>query len=1351
MTEQNFVYECSRKNAQKQISNSEWINVFPDGIKLEKGDQVRLLGSFINEDGDASDIQILDGASFTMEYTPFVNADTVIFQESTGSTHTHLPQYQMKLGNMAAPAYATDAFGIEPPYWAYNNQPLENGNANFSDCYRAPMSDRFLDYYGAGGWRAMYDADTTVPQPNSGVYKSEGYDYAINDYAVKIGNYMDTSSAFPVAAVHLDGDASKPTIDPNTKKGTLGSFNIKNLNQQFYLAHMCKCIYFPVFKGLHYEEDITGTFVSKTFNDYDFLSVGDYISSYYISKYPTIGDTNLTPVYDPGTEFGDVQWRGGPRSVVGKIVGVKKVYRDVYCNLDNVTRRMEFQAVYVNEFINPGSYKHQNDATGRPRHGSSYLENGYNVYRNDNRNAGVTWTKTSGTSYPHRAALMAANCEIQLVDDDVMNTPECGLNPSDSGELNMLGEINTSLSFFWTCRGTDTRSVTPSHDSVDTGYRTQISSFIKVIDNLGGAINLGTVVQDFVVGATSILIEWDDANPNVRQINPYSQIVLASGNATILEFYNHKDMGYFELVLEAGISEGKNIGDVLNYLPNNGGIFWYPRQYDQKIEDFEAGDDNNRQWKYEKNPVTAYNYWGAIVRMNPEDDNNSPYVPGGANIHRLHIPFTEQEINPTYKVKHFGGGDSLGRNTTTGKYEINAGQAHNYSKQQKGNPCTVGQTRKRQNFGVSTGRGASGDSLNHTAAHKPVPYNLTDVDGWGHYYTGKDEMLNQQSGNSYNDAVCSIHFQQPISGSLQFDQGDINDANTITRMAYTQDLLYIKKFKTEIKPKPGYYNFSQVAEDINNQLHLDYQDYKRIVGNNTTAGLRERQKGNSNNQINGNFVHTNLPDLTFGFLPITQQIYEANTAEFNQRNILHYRTTDMNNYLLTYNDRNNETEGTNIHDVNQNCDFYSVPANADSGGAGLSADQSVQLFRFQGSKTISYTNTDSQDHQAPSLIQTNRVYDMLNTTTDTQGEGTSGMRRHTAGVCYQTRSSYNSLTCGGCVKVFVGAVNPTFRIDQEINRMVFEYLYTPYRPATDDTGSSLSIVSGQAVPSAIIDSAGDGGVTDSLSGIYILNLRASGISSDYQPVDFTMFKTLNDYPTYPLSYTTDATEIWNSLGFTNTQLTSFENNTSSLPFLFMDREMILNNCLYNYSDLDISVNASNPFYSYCSLWLPPLQYSVEVESNEVAANNQPLTINTPFYLIGSDFPSKHYYGSKGVKLPVMGICSRQFTSFGYAFDLSESAVTYTINEDTKLTSIHTKILNNDYTNPLNLDTQSAVIYIVTRPNYYKQMNPEEVQESLEAAEQAIQPIEYTPQMFYYEGQVNYEAPLFYDDETDEED
>ena len=79
MTEQTFIYECSRDLATKKISNSEWINTWNDGVKLQKGDTVRLLGSFINEDGDAEDIQILEGASFTIEHKPYINADTVIF------------------------------------------------------------------------------------------------------------------------------------------------------------------------------------------------------------------------------------------------------------------------------------------------------------------------------------------------------------------------------------------------------------------------------------------------------------------------------------------------------------------------------------------------------------------------------------------------------------------------------------------------------------------------------------------------------------------------------------------------------------------------------------------------------------------------------------------------------------------------------------------------------------------------------------------------------------------------------------------------------------------------------------------------------------------------------------------------------------------------------------------------------------------------------------------------------------------------------------------------------------------------------------------------------------------------
>ena len=36
MTDQQIIYECSRKTADKKISNSEWINVFSDGIQLKK-------------------------------------------------------------------------------------------------------------------------------------------------------------------------------------------------------------------------------------------------------------------------------------------------------------------------------------------------------------------------------------------------------------------------------------------------------------------------------------------------------------------------------------------------------------------------------------------------------------------------------------------------------------------------------------------------------------------------------------------------------------------------------------------------------------------------------------------------------------------------------------------------------------------------------------------------------------------------------------------------------------------------------------------------------------------------------------------------------------------------------------------------------------------------------------------------------------------------------------------------------------------------------------------------------------------------------------------------------------------
>ena len=1334
MNQQTIVYECSRDLAEKKISNSEWINTWNDGIKLEKGDSVRLLGSFVNEDGDSQDIQILEGASFTIEHKPYINADTVIFEDSSGSAHTHTNQYQMKIGDIASPAYATDSFGIEPPYWAYNYFPLTDATRpSPQDMFRMQVTDRFCDYYGGVSWKHMYDNN---PSPgDSGVPGNKGYDYAFNDFAKKLGCYIDTSTEFPKPPKTLD----TTTLDDGVRPGLLGHFNTLNLDHQYQIAHMCKLVLFPVYRGVYYEF-AGGVFNLKKFNNADYLSVGDYISTYYISNYPVMG--SATTSMDAGNSFGNVNWEGGPRSVVGKILAVNKIYLDVFCNLDGQTRSMEFQQVYVYDFVNPGSYKNENTNKTRPRHGSSFLDNGYQPNRNDNRNAGVSWNKQSVNSFPHEVSYMDDNFDIQIVTDEIMNTPECGLDPLSGSKENMRYEVNTSLSFLWSCRPTDTRPLAPNAGANDTGNKSQISSFVKIVDVLTGPTVLGTLYEDFILGATEIKIVWDEAL--VDEIPLHSNIIFGTGNRDIKEVWYYKTQGYIRIVLTAGIGETGTIGDILNWNTNTGGIYWYPRQYEILVENYSSGTDADRKWSYQKVNSANYNYWGAVVRMNPTSDNVEPYTPGGATTHRLHIPFAQQTIGSAYKVKHFKAGDSLVLDA--GTYGFITNGAHNYSGQPAGNPNVVGQTRLRQNWGVSTGRGTSGNSLNDTAPHKPVPYNLTDVDGWGHHYTGKSNMINPQGGNSYNDSVISIHFQQPLTGSSQYNQANYNTPNTLADRLWVEDLLYIKNFKTEIKPKPGYYNFNQVANDINDQLHFNYQDYQRKVGGNTTVGLRERQPGVSPNVINGNFVHSYLPDITFGFIPLTQELYEQNTTQFNERDILTWRTNNIDSLFESYSDRENNDVVTFVNNIDSSIDFYLIPATHNTAGsAGIPDDKTTQLFRFNGAKLTAYTNTNSMDHQAPSLINTMRSFDILNTVTDLDGKP-NNLEKHVVGVTYQTRTAFNNFLCGGCVKSFVGAVNPTFKIDTNLNRMCFEYLYTPYRPATDDTGTALTLVSGQAVPSAIIDAFGSGGVTDSLSGIYIRDLVASQIDNVYQPADFLFDGTYN----LTANYVITSIDLWNTLGFTKTQLDLFRDNSETLPFVFWDRAFVMNNILFNEADLDTGVNATNPFYSYCSLVAPPLQFAVEVESDQVIADDVPLTLTTPFYLIGSDFPAKEYYGGHGTKLPVVGICSRQFSSFGYVFDLSESSVTYTIEENLTITSIHTKIYNNDLSIPLNLGDKSSVIYVITKANYYKQLNEQEIEQAAELAEEAtIQP-EYLPTEFYYPNPINYEAPLFYDDETDEE-
>ena len=251
MTEQNFIYECSRTNATHQVSNSEWINEWNEGIKLEKGDTVRLLGSFISESGSGQDVSVNNDTKFTIDFYPYLNADTVSFPEAT---HAHFTSdFQLQMGDISQPAYMTDNFGIEPPYTPNDFTNTPSNPDNITQRKRL-IKDKFF-------------------YPQRSLHYTP-YNFDPNDNAIKAGCYIDTSS----------GTISQAEADANAKvEGTLSMFNQTNLTQEFAIGHLCKLCNFPLFKGVTYDR-VGGVFQTRDFSYDEYLKVGDNISTYFISN-----------------------------------------------------------------------------------------------------------------------------------------------------------------------------------------------------------------------------------------------------------------------------------------------------------------------------------------------------------------------------------------------------------------------------------------------------------------------------------------------------------------------------------------------------------------------------------------------------------------------------------------------------------------------------------------------------------------------------------------------------------------------------------------------------------------------------------------------------------------------------------------------------------------------------------------------------------------------------------------------------------------------------------------------------------------------------------------------------------
>ena len=141
-------YGCSIQNSSIKLSNAEWINEFSSGIKLTKGDTVRLLGSFVHENSSGEEIQIDTDTSFNMSFNPYIKPVTY----GTADKKTNL----MDLSNIGDLAYSTDSFGVEPPLWWENKTVDESEvvtyNQNNSDnaLFGDPVATGIQDNYKLG-------------------------------------------------------------------------------------------------------------------------------------------------------------------------------------------------------------------------------------------------------------------------------------------------------------------------------------------------------------------------------------------------------------------------------------------------------------------------------------------------------------------------------------------------------------------------------------------------------------------------------------------------------------------------------------------------------------------------------------------------------------------------------------------------------------------------------------------------------------------------------------------------------------------------------------------------------------------------------------------------------------------------------------------------------------------------------------------------------------------------------------------------------------------------------------------------------------------------------------------------
>jgi hypothetical protein len=562
--------------------------------------------------------------------------------------------------------------------------------------------------------------------------------------------------------------------------------------------------------------------------------------------------------------------------------------------------------------------------------------------------------------------------------------------------------------------------------------------------------------------------------------------------------------------------------------------------------------------------------------------------------------------------------------------------------------------------------------------------------------------------------------------------------------AWAGDHIMIKEQFVKLKVESGFYTEEQLAERINEQLHYNTQEFKQRFGIKnvdgtyslpTTEGTKERALTSQPSILNGNFVNTYIPDVNYAFAPITTN----NASSLG----LTASTKDITDELLTYEPiqlpivyywpellptvSNNDIYIRKLTDhttqyptiLGKHFKLYTIPS-LDTQTTPLYKEISLmrlkggslntQLDFLQDGTIVTPTNPPPYWHNKRTRFAGS--YEMLRDFTFSNTSKSWPETNSTMSIySYRTRFTRNVFPAGGSARVFCGANNFTFSWEQGANRYSFNNLYTPVRPHKQETNGTVpkeDFGIGDAIPSAIINSRPNGTIISQLSGIYINNLNGDLFTQ----ANWGTPSIGNDYQ-YDLITTQERifknTTFLNILGYTLNQVEEFNNSFNDVVDIFLYRDYLTQSgsAIRVGAKVTTAINASNPTASKCLTIAPVQQFMVQVDTDDFFAKNAPLKGNDPYFFIGSTFPFKQFFGNEnGGKLPIMGICARNFQAFGFSFDLGGSAVQYLIEEDTRITSIRTKIYTSNLQSPTNLSPYSSIIYLITRYNYIKDVPPE---------------------------------------------